>query len=89
MDKDVKKYLRDRINSCSPPSWRDRRRDVKVPASVRRARRIIARFDAEVRRKNRKIDRTYGKLKDRATHLLHFGTEKQTLAAVRKLEAFK
>lgn len=85
MERETKKYLLTRISEVGYPE----RRWPREPTSVRRARRILSRFDAAQFREDEKLRKRFKKLREKAEHSVHFGTERQALAALAKLEACK
>lgn len=88
MDKDTKKFLLGRANECRSSSSHDRR-SAKLPAAVKRAKRILQKFQNAEKREWSKRRKAFERAKARALDAIHFGTEKQARAAVEKLEAFK
>jgi Skp family chaperone for outer membrane proteins len=57
-------------------------------ATVKRAEKIVAQHERTVQRERSKIDKKYRQLRDRARKAIYFGTEREALAAVRKVAEF-
>lgn len=83
------RHLRDRINTAQSRGrwWRmEDRKKRKEPASVRNARRIVKRWDAEGRRMAEKHDAKLNKLAQAAQTAILFKEEREALRAVERFE---
>lgn len=65
------------------------KRRVPKTAAVRAAERTLKKYDAAVRKEEKKMNKTYANLKTKARREIYFGTEKSALLAVRAVHKYQ
>jgi hypothetical protein len=85
-EKDQHNFVRNMLSSCS--SWKMKKVAIpegKTPASVARARRVIASYNKKQERKAARIEKNYSRLYADVRRELYFGSVKKALKMAESL----
>lgn len=85
MTRDQQKYLLNRLEGAA---WYRRFfRRPSDPAEVAKARRIIERYNDKIEKQENEAQKRHREAYQKAKEAIHFGTEKEALVLIKKVEA--